>query len=89
MNIEAIKKANQLLEIKEELEIVKNNYERDNKVQFKFLTKNLKVEAIKWIFQNKEMEYVAETINVKARDFIINEINIKIQEIDNQIKQIE
>jgi len=35
------------------------------------------------------MEYVAETINVKARDFIINEINIKIQEIDNQIKQIE
>jgi len=32
MNIEAIKKANQLLEIKEELEIVKNNYERDNKV---------------------------------------------------------
>jgi hypothetical protein len=89
MNIEAIKKANQLLEIKEDLEFVKKHYYEDNKHWFNFLHKNLKLHLIKFRFKNNQTELISMELNMKTREFLLREVDIKIKEIDNQIKQIE
>ena len=92
MNIETAEKISNLVKLKERLLNIAKHYNTDSSCSpkwFSYLSNYLDLHVKTWNYGGKEYKRIAKDINSKTYEFLKKEISIKIEEIDNQIKQIQ